>query len=511
MRKKNSVFNIIGTLGSYFAALIFNFITQACIIKILGIEYSGINGLFTNILTMLSIAELGIGTTIVYKLYKPIAENNTEEIKSWMKFYKVCYRYVALFVLIIGISLIAFVPKIVGEVSFNDNIIVLYLISLLDTILSYIMTYKRSLLYANQKNYIINIVHTCYIVLMNITQIILLYFAKNYVLFLSVKLVFRVMENLVINIYVDKKYGFINEKSKDISEDERKDILRRIKAMFLQKVSFVINKGIDNIVISVFLGIVSVGYYTNYNLIAITISTVIYQLVSSMTASVGNLLTENDCKKSYEIYKKINMLNSFITGMCMAGFCCIITPFIKIWVGEKYLLDNVIMLSFVLYIYADSIRRAITIFKEAAGICKEDQFMYVIMAVINLISSILLCKIIGISGVVIGTAISYIFLIVYSYPKYIFKPLFKLNYKQYHKENIKYFIFITLSCAIAYIICNSVHFESSILQLAFNGIVAVIITICTFLIFYKNSSEYKYYKELLVSIITKLKRNLIKI
>ena len=186
MRKKRSFFNMIGSFSSYVFSMIFTFITQAMIVKILGIEYSGINGLFTNILTMLSIAELGIGTTIIYKLYKPLAEDDKENIKSWMNFYKVCYRFIAVFVLVIGLFLMPFVPAIIGKVDVNENLKLLYFISLMDTVLSYCMTYKRSLLYADQKNYIINLVHIGYTIFMNLTQILLLIlFKKLYIILVS--------------------------------------------------------------------------------------------------------------------------------------------------------------------------------------------------------------------------------------------------------------------------------------------------------------------------------------
>ena len=497
MRKKNSIFNMLGSLGSYLFATIFTFITQACIVRILGIEYSGVNGLFTNILTMLSVAELGIGTTIIFKLYKPIAEDNKEEIKSWMNFYKICYRCVALVITIVGLLIIPIVPTIVGEVAIPESIIFLYLISLLDTILSYVMTYKRSLLYADQKNYIVNIVHMGYTVFMNITQIILLAIFKNYVVFLAIKLIYRLLENVIINIYVNKHYQYINEPAKKLEKQERKDVINRIKAIFLQKISFVINKGIDNIVLSIFLGITVVGYYTNYNMIVSAITTIIYQILSSLTASVGNLLTENNTEKSYDIYKKINMLNSFITGIFIVGFTCAIQPFITLWVGKEYLLSNFTIWIFAFYIYSDSIRRAITMYKEAAGICEEDQFMYVIMAIINLVTSIILCKIMGVSGVILGTAISYLFLIIYSYPKYIYKPIFHKSYQEYYGENVKYFVYIVIATVLSAVICNAITIGNSLWEFICNGIIAVGIAVILFIILFGRSKEFRYYIEML--------------
>ncbi len=497
MRKKKSFFNMVGSLGSYAISLIFTFITQRCLIHILGIEYSGVNGLFNNILAILSIAELGIGSTIIFRLYKPIAEDNKEEIKSWMNFYKICYRFVALFITIIGLIIIPLIPMLINSPAIKESIITLYLISLLDVVISYCMTYKRSLLYANQKNYIINIVHIGYTILMNLTQIILIYLFKSYILYLIIKVIYRLIENIIINLYVNKNYPYINEPAKDINKEEKKDVFERIKAIFLQKISFAINKGIDGIIISYFLGIATVGYYTNYNLIVITISNIIYQTISSLTASVGNLLTENNINKNYDIYKKINLLNSFLTGMSIIIFICIATPFITIWIGNKYLFSNYILIAFALYLYTDSIRRSITLYKEAAGICKEDKYMYIIMTIINLTASIILCKITGVIGVILGTSISYLFLMIYSYPKYIYKPLFKKGFKNYYKDNLTYLVFIIIASIISFTICNQITLNNSYLQLIFNGIVSIIIGSIIFIMIFRKKEEFQYYIKLI--------------
>ena len=490
MRKKKSLYNVLFSSILYFITMIFTFVTQAVIVKILGIEYSGVNGLFTNILTMLSIAELGIGTSIIFKLYNPIAQNDIDKIKSWLKFYKRCYIIIAIVVLTIGVIIIPFVPVIVGKTSINENVLVLYFISLIDVVLSYVMTYKRSLLYADQKNYVINIVHIGYVAFMNCTQIIVIAITKNYLYFLLIKLIYRVLENVIINIYVNKKYPYVKESANEIEPVEKKDIFERIKAIFLQKISFVVNKGIDNIVISIFMGVMTVGYYTNYNLVATTLCGIIFQVISAFMASVGNLLTENNSSKNYSVYRKITFLNSSMTAIAISGFLCAIQSFVKMWVGGSYVLDLGIVIAFCVYIYSDSIRRSITIYKEAAGICKEDKYVYIIMALINLISSIVLCKFIGISGVILGTALSYLFLIFYSYPKYIFQNVFKIGCKEYYFEKIKFIIVIIVSSLISYFVTNNTYnINSSILNFIANGSAALLITTIIICIAYFKSEE----------------------
>ncbi len=504
MRKKRSFFNMIGSFSSYVFSMIFTFITQAMIVKILGIEYSGINGLFTNILTMLSIAELGIGTTIIYKLYNPLAEDDKESIKSWMNFYKVCYRFIAVFVLVIGLFLMPFVPAIIGKVDVNENLKLLYFISLMDTVLSYCMTYKRSLLYADQKNYIINLVHIGYTIFMNLTQILLLILFKNYILFLLVKIFYRVLENIILNIYVNVNYPYINEPYTNLDKAEKKDVFSRIKSMLLQKISYVVNKGIDNIIITTLLGITASGFYINYNTVVSAITAIIFQIVSSMTASVGNLLTENNKEKTYLFYKRINMFNSVLTCIGVVGFLCAMQPFVVIWIGNKYLLSLPVLISFAIYIYSDSSRRTMTIYKDSAGICKEDKYTYIVMALINLFCSIILCKLIGMSGVILGTAISYIYLILYSYPKYIFKPLFEQEKISYYLENFRYALLILISSIVSFAIVSIINFDNYFMQFIFNIVVSIGICLIVFISMFRKTDEFKYY----FKIIKKLFKNL---
>lgn len=463
--------------------------------------------MFSNILTMLSVAELGIGTAIVFKLYKPLKENDYKEINKWMHFYKICYRYVALVILICGLLIMPFIPKIVGEITIRDNLYLLYLVSLLDVVFSYTLTYKRSLLYADQKNYIVNIVHVFYIVFMNITQIIVLKLFHNYLIFLIVKLFFRIAENIVINVYVNKNYIYLKETKKRISDEERKDIFERVKAIAFQKIAFVVNKGADNIIISLFLGIVQVGLYTNYFTIVNAVTSIIYQFISSFIASVGNLLTDNNKTKSYLIYREITLVNSYISIMGSIMFIMIGQEFIKLWIGEEYLLSIATLILFGVYIYVDSIRRAITIFKDAGGICKEDKNMYIVMPIINILVSIILVNIIGLPGIILGTIVSYLFLIIFSYPKYVFKPLFEKNIKLYYIDLIKYVLIAIISLIISLFILRCISISNNITKIIIDLIVSFAIGTAVFILFMKNTTEYKELLNLLKNFINKFNKN----
>ena len=237
MRTSNSIKNTIVSILMSAITILIGLITQKIFIEMLGTEYLGLNGLFTNILSMLAIAELGIGSAIIYSLYKPIAENNETKIKSLIEFYKKSYRIIAIIVLIIGLAVMPFLNIIVGETEIKENIHILYLLFLFDTVASYLLTYKRSILYANQKTYIINIIHILYLILMNSLQIIMLIITKNYIIYLSIKIVFRILENVIITMIANRMYPYIKEKDiEPIDFETKNSILQKVKGLIFHKI-----------------------------------------------------------------------------------------------------------------------------------------------------------------------------------------------------------------------------------------------------------------------------------
>ena len=268
MRTKNSIKNIIVALILNLMSIIIGLISQKVFISSLGTEYLGINGLFTNIISMLGIVELGLGSAIIYNLYKPVADNNKEQIKSLMHFYKISYRIIAIIVMFIGLLIIPFLELIVKDANISENLIIIYLLFLTDIVCSYLLTYKRSILYAYQKNYIINIVHIGYLLCMNLFQILILIYTKNYYLFLIIKIAARIVENVILTKIANKLYPILLEKDVTLLDAKTKDdIFTKIKALLLHKIGGFVVLGSDNIIISAFLGIKTVGLYSNYSMI----------------------------------------------------------------------------------------------------------------------------------------------------------------------------------------------------------------------------------------------------
>lgn len=504
MRTKNSIKNAIFSLLSNFITIIIGLVAQAIFIKILGSEYLGLNSLFGNVITMLAIVELGMGNAIIYSLYKPIAENNVNEIKSLMKFYKKNYSIIGGVVAILGIAIIPFLQYIVNfdSITIDINVYLVYLLFLLETVLSYFLSYKRSILYANQQNSIISIVHIIYIILLNILQLVILCFTKNYYLYLFMKIFCRVLENLGITIIANKKYPYLKDKKvKPLDKKIEKEIYKKIKALFFHKIGTFVVLGSDNIIISKFLGLVTVGLYSNYYMIIHSVQTVFGQIINSTTASIGNLLvTEND-DKVFQVFKRIRFLNFWISVFSCTSILVIMKSFICIWIGEKYLLSNFILIVLVINLYQKLMRTSYSSFKEAAGIYYEDRFVPIIESMLNIIVSIICCLKFGLAGVFIGTIVSGLALWCYSYPKFVYKKLFNRSYKNYIKETLSYILIFLIILYVTYNISNLIKVDNIWLEFIFNCVVSVILpNIILLLVFIKNEN-FKYFKNKALSIL----------
>lgn len=504
-RTSNSLKNSFSSLLSNIVAIIVGFIAQALFLKILNTEYLGLNGLFTNVLTMLSFFELGIGNAIVFYMYKPLAENNVEKIKQLMNFYKKSYRIIALIVFSIGMLLLPFIKYLVNDVNIDINIYIVYFLFLLSTVVSYLMVYKRNMLYADQKNYYINIIHCFYLVLLNISQLIFLAITKNYYLYLIIKICCQILENVVITILVNNLYPYINESNNlKLDKETEKNIFQKVKALIFHKVGYIIINGTDNIIISKFFGLVAVGLYSNYYLIINSVFTMFSQAITSLTASVGNLLVNCDSTKSFNIFKKIRFINFIVSTFCATCVLCLIQPFITIWIGKEYLLDKIILFVLVFNLFQKLQRCTYMTFKDSAGIWEEDRFVPIIESLLNIIFSILLLKIFGLAGVFLGTIVSGLALWCYSYPKFVYKKIFSRSYFEYACETLNYIFIFCIIVFITYISTNLYLFSNSFVQLIFNGCLCLIIPFVLISIIFRKHEEYKYFLELIKKILFKI-------
>lgn len=510
-RVRNSVINSITAIISNLLIMVAGFVAQTIFIKVLGAEYLGINGLFTNIVSMLAIVELGIGPAIIYSLYKPLVEDDRSKIKALLKFYKKAYTIIAIVIFVIGICVMPFLKFFVETdvVTERFGIYGIFFLFILDVVFSYVCAYKRSIIQADQKSHYINIIHSISYLIMTTLQITFLLVTKKYVLYLLVKITFRLLENIVITIVANKKYSYVKEKDiEELSKEDKDSIFKKVKGMIFHKVGGYIVLGTDNLLISKLVGIVQVGLYSNYYMIINAVSTLISQIFASITASVGNLLVKESEEKSYDIFKKIMFFDFWIYGFASSAMYVIMKPFITLWLGADYLLPVSVLVILVINFYMTGMRSSLGIYKEAAGIYYEDRFVPLIESLINIVASIILGKLYGLTGIFIGTMLSSCVVVFFSLPYFVYTKVFKKKITGYYKLYFKYALVTLISvvltqCAFGYLV-NILQIKSNILAVLLSAGMSIIVPNLMYVILFAKTDEFKYFVELIKKFIAKI-------
>ena len=440
MRTKNSLFNVVSILCLYVVKLTFTFMCRTVLIKEMGDVYNGINGLFLNVISMLSIAELGIGTAIIFNLYRPARENDIELIKSIMRFYKKCYTIIAFVVLLLGFAISPFIPVIIGDINIKESIYLVYYLYLANSVASYFLSYRRSIIYVYQKNYIVSIFDIFYTIISQILQIVMIKETHAFIPYLIIGISCQILENVFIYGYTNKQYKFLLEKSVlPLPSQIKGDILKKVKGMLFHNIGSYIVIGTDNILISKIVGVITVGYYNNYLTIIDPISNILNQIITATQSSIGNLLVEENSEKNYEIYQRLNFFNFFAYTVCSVAIYNLVQNFIILWIGDSYLFNDYVVFILVFKFWLTGMRNTISAFKMAGGIVYEDRYIPILESLVNIIVSVALGKVMGISGILLGTIISDLLLFLYSYPFLVYQRLFARKAILYYMEMLTFF------------------------------------------------------------------------
>ncbi len=504
MRLKRSVNNVVVGLISQVTLLLMNFITRSVFIKTLGTEYLGVIGLFSNILSILSLANLGIGSSIVYSLYKPLAYQDEDKINAVMDFYKKAYSIIGMVIFVIGISLLPFLDVMMKEVPAIPHIELMYFLYVLNSSITYFFIYKGSIIIADQKNYVITGIQCVFTLISNIAQIIILIKTKNYIMVLCLNIVITILQNSYIVYRANKNYPCIKNKSKTtLEKDEQKDIFKNLFALSLYNLSGAVYNGTDNIVISSFVGVYMVGIYSNYCLILNGVKALLNQIFHSFIASVGNLnVTEGDEKKYY-IFNVLYFMNFWIYGL--AGICLLVllNPFITVWIGETYLLSYAVIIIIFFDFFIGGLISSSSVFKNSAGLYWHGKFAPIICVFINLGLSLILVNYIGVAGVLLGTIISRLATYSWVDPYVTFKYVLKKPFKNYWIKYVQYILVVILAASVTWVSCL-IFDTNSIITLLGRGVLCITIPNLVFYLVFGKTEEFKYIKNSIFSIIKKL-------
>ena len=457
-RTKNTIQNVKTGAIVQIVNKIMAFVVRTVFIKMLNTEYLGVNGLFTNVLTILSFAELGIGTAIIFNMNKPVAENDKEKIKSLMDLYRKSYNMIGILVFVLGLFVIPFMNIIVKDApNIKENLVIIYFLFLFNTASSYFFTYKKSIIYAHQKQSIINNIDSIFYLAKSILEIIFLVLTRNFIVYLTIQILGTLIENIIISIKADKMYPYLKEKNvKRLSENESKNIFENVKSLVIYKFGGVIMNGTDNILISSLVNVSTVGICSNYILIISSVKAIIFSALNGVTASVGNLNAVGNSKQKEKIFYLITFVNYIVYSFCAVAFIVLLNPFIELWLGKEYVLEISISIALAVSFFIEGLRNPGYTYRTTLGLFEKAKSTPYIGAITNIILSILLCKCFGVVGIFVATSIaqlvSYSWIDPYLIHKYEFKTPVSKYFKKYFGYAIMFTIIVSLTLLISKLI-----------------------------------------------------------
>ena len=438
-RTKNTIKNISFTVADQVIKEVLAFVVRTVFAYTLATEYLGVNGLFTNILSFLSLAEMGVGSAMIFSMYKPMAEHEIERLNMYMDVYKKVYLAIGTFVLTIGLSLTPFLDFFMKERPNIPYLELIYVLYVFNTGATYFFAYKGSIFNADQRAYVVANNTTLFTVIQSIVRIIVLVTTHNFVLYLALSIVVVYVQNFNIARKADKAYPFIKVKTKKkFPEKEFLNLKKNIGALMMHKVGSVVLNSSDNLIISKLIGVLTVGLYSNYSLIINAIKTTFDLVIGSVGTSIGNLCATESDEKIYEVHNSILMLTIWGAGFCAISLCNLLNPFMNIWLGDSYMLSFGTVLAVTFSFYIQCTMRASEMFKSASGLFWNDRFAPLLQCIINVVVSIVLAVRFDITGIFIGTSIAMLLTKFWITPYVLFKYRFSKPLRAYFAKFMQF-------------------------------------------------------------------------
>lgn len=501
-RTRNAGRNIIfgGILKLY--QIIVPFLMRTVMIYFMGVEYLGLSSLFSSILQVLNLAELGVGSAMVYSMYKPIVEDDEKTICALINLYRKYYTFIGLVIAIIGICMTPYVPFLIkSDLPGGLNIYVLYWLNLGVTVLSYWMfAYKNSLLQAYQRTDIISKVTLVTTTVQYTFQIAILVTLKNYYIYVIVALMTQALTNIITAAVAAKMYPTIKPYGK-LKHEKVDEINHRIKDLFTSKVGAVIVNSADTIVISAFLGLTMLAIYQNYFFILNSIVGFVAIIFNACMAGIGNSIIVESSEKNFEDLKKFTFIVAWISGFCTTCLLCLYQPFMELWVGSELKLKFSAVICFCIYYFVYEVNQLLNTFKDAAGIWHEDRFRPLVTALSNLLMNLIMVQFWGIYGVILSTVLSTIFVGMPWLLHNLFTVLFpKEKLLEYLKSLVFYVIVTFIGCLLTYQCCRLVYANKILTVVIRAGICGVMVNLFYFII-YRKIPEFKQSVELATKIV----------
>lgn len=451
MRTKYTILNITTAWIGQISVLLFQLLNRFVFVRTLSAEYLGVSGLFTNILSMLALAELGVGSAMTFSLYVPLVQHDTEKIKSLMRLYRNAYHVIGCIVLGLGLLMLPVYPFFISSQPDIEHLDLIYVLYVLNSSVSYFYSYKRSLIISDQKKYVDSIVYYCRQAVMNILQITILFLTHNFILYLVCQFISQFIENIVISSIADRMYPYLKEKNVEPLElDDLKLIRRNVGALVTHKIGGMVVGCTSSILISKFISLAVAGIYSNYLMITNALHSIVGQAFTAITGSVGNLEASESPDKILSVFHKIYFFNFYLIAFCTICLVCLFQPFISLWVGESYLLDNLTMIVFVINFYINGMRKAVLTFRDASASYYYDRYKPIVESIVNLVLSIIFINLWGLVGLLLATTISTLSTCSWVEPFVLYRHVFFEKFRDFIKRFFTYAAIIVADTIIGF-------------------------------------------------------------
>lgn len=481
------------------------FLVKTVMIHTMGAEYLGVNSLFTSVLRILSLAELGFTSAIVYSMYKPIAFHDTDMVCALLKLFRKIYWYIGSSILLLGIGILPFLNKLVSGTTPDDtDFHLIFCIYLMNTVCSYWFGgYKGVILIAQQRNDIAAKISLRMELAKGGFQMLVLLLFRNYYLYAAALPVSTIITNLITARMADRFFPQYVCRGQ-VDKECRKEIIKKAKALLAVKITALIYNSVDSIVISGFLGLVALAKYNNYYFVMNSVAGILTVIYGSVQSSVGNSIILETPEKNYRDYRNLSYINAWLVGWCTVCLFCLYQPFIRIWAGEEFVLDRNIMICFCIYFYVHQLKTVQSTYKDAAGLWREDLWRSYCANLFNLVTNVILIQKIGLYGVLISTILA---LLVITYPwqtRMLHKKLFQCSMAPFIKSLLEYAAATAGACVLTEWVCSICSWEG-IGELLGRGILCIIVPNCLFLLLSLKREEFAVLKKTLKNMAASLK------
>lgn len=492
-RTENSIRNISVSLFGYFFNTLLTFVCRIVFVRCLSQDYLGLNGLFSNILSILSLSELGISTAIGYALYKPIVDNDQEKIASIMKFFGQAYRLIGTFIVISGLGLIPFLDILITETpDIAINIPLLYIVFLFNTVIGYFVGYEGILLSASQQNYAVLSINYALLFVQSIIQIVVLQITHNYLFYLIVHSVTLIVSNVLVAKKTKREYPCVGQKDiSPLSKEETTALRKNVYALMVIKISGTLVNNTDNIAITYFGGLVTTGIASNYQLFISILTSILAQIFSGLSASIGNLNAQADGRVKYSFFKVVNLSNFWLFGWGTIGIIFVSSDLVRLFYGEKYVLGFEIPIILAINFYMVGMQNAVWTYKTTLGLFRQGKYLLLLTAALNLIGDVFWGRRYGLFGIFMATAIARLMTNTWYDPYVVFKYGLRVNPLKYLIQFIYYLLILGGTALVCWLCCSMVNtgiFTTVVLKV----LICTIVPNFIFLIAFHRTEEFRY-------------------